>query len=68
MADALENLVVMREREGVALLNDLIQNAENLDRMLAEVEKKAPEVPQLYKERLSQRVAENAGRHKRNNR
>ena len=58
LVDALENLVVMREREGAALLNDLIQNAENLDRMLAEVEKKAPEVPQLYKERLSQRVAE----------
>ena len=58
LKDALDNLVVMREREGAALLNDLIENANILAQMLEEVEKKAPQVPQIYKERLTQRVSE----------
>lgn len=58
LGDALKNLVVMREREGTALLNDLIENANMLAQMLAEVEEKAPQVPQIYKERLTQRVSE----------
>ena len=58
LGEAIDNLVVMREREGAALLNDLLQNADELAQMLAEVEEKAPQVPQIYKERLTQRVAE----------
>lgn len=56
--EGLTGLVKMREREGAALKADLLENIDALIDMLKEVEEKAPQVPQIYKEKLISRVAE----------
>ena len=56
--EALEGLVNMREREGLALKADILGNIDALDEMLKEVEEKAPQVPKMYSEKLGQRVKE----------
>ena len=58
LGQGLDGLVNMREREGRALKKDLLENINLLADMLSEVEKKAPQVPEIYKEKLAQRVAE----------
>ena len=55
---ALGGLVNMREREGEALKGDLLANINLLGEMLSEVAEKAPQVPEIYREKLAQRVAE----------
>ncbi len=58
LEQALEGMIIMREREGEALKQDLLDNINKLDEMLQEVVERAPEVPKVYKEKLTQRVSE----------
>ncbi len=55
---ALSGMITMREREGAALKQDLLDNINILGELLKEVEERAPEIPKVYKDKLTQRVSE----------
>ncbi len=55
---ALERMVEMRDREGLALAAELRKNCEEVSRATGAVEKRAPQVVQGYHDRLRERVAE----------
>lgn len=55
---ALSALVSMRKTEGAALVKDLTLKAENLAKILKEVEERAPKVRELYFVNLKKRVDE----------
>jgi uncharacterized protein (TIGR00255 family) len=56
LAAALDDLVVMREREGVAMAQDLRNNANELEARLVQVEGRMPEVVREHGEMLQKRV------------
>ncbi len=53
---ALTGLCKMRAREGAALKEDMLANITVLEESLKEVEKRAPIVPKMYKEKLLERL------------
>lgn len=54
--EATTSMVAMREREGVALHDDLAGHVAEIDRTLAEVAVRAPIVVDLFQQRLRQRM------------
>ncbi|NLI22016.1 MAG: YicC family protein [Clostridiales bacterium] len=56
--EAFGQLQAMREREGAALAADLAQNLALVEERTAVVAQRAPAVPELYRERLTARLAE----------
>jgi len=56
--EALTSLVAMREREGEALIADLLSHCDSIEAGLAVVEARAPGVVTDYQKRLRQRVAD----------
>ncbi len=55
---AVENLLTMRQTEGVALKTDLIENCGVIERNLAIIAQRAPQVVEDYHEKLRLRVEE----------
>lgn len=55
---ALESLVAMQEREGRVLQEDLLQRICVLGTELAAIEERARELPDLYRERLREKIAQ----------
>lgn len=55
---ALDTVVTMREKEGQTLQKDFLSKIEELEQIVAQIEVKAPQVPQQYAQRLRQRVDE----------
>ena len=55
---AIEKFVVMRRNEGRAMKADLLEKLGNVESMLAEVERHAPETVENYRERLFQKLQE----------
>lgn len=53
---ALDNLNVMREREGAKLAEDMLARVVNVEKLVGCVEERAPLVAQDYKKRLEERV------------
>lgn len=58
---ALDNLGRMRRREGAALARDFRRGLAGLRRLAATVERRAPRVPQAYRQALRRRAAEFGG-------
>lgn len=56
--DALRDVQEMREREGEALKNDLLSRLSALEALHGQIALRAPEVATLYRERLTQKIAE----------
>jgi len=55
---ALDALIKMREIEGEGLRNVLLERADYIDGVVAEIAKRAPEVPKEYKLKLTARIKE----------
>ena len=55
---ALREVVLMREKEGETLKNDLLTHLAALERLAREIETLAPEVPKMYREKLNARLKE----------
>jgi uncharacterized protein (TIGR00255 family) len=56
LAEALETLLFMREREGEKLLEDVISKCDLINGLVKKVEERAPFVVCEYKEKLTQRL------------
>ena len=56
--NAVANLNVMREVEGNALRNDLLNKIDNVEQMLGKVRQYAPQVAEQYREKLRIRIAD----------
>ena len=54
--NALNSLIVMREKEGEGLKNVLIERADYIESIIGEISKRAPEVPREYKTKLEVRI------------
>lgn len=54
--NALNSLIVMREKEGEGLKNVLIERADYIESIIGEISKRAPEVPREYKTKLEARI------------
>lgn len=54
--NALASLVTMRENEGEGLKNILLDRAAYIESMIAEISKRAPEIPNEYKLKLDARI------------
>jgi uncharacterized protein (TIGR00255 family) len=59
---AIDKLIVMRQREGQSLFNDLMKHADLIRASLKEIEKRAPFVIDEYHKRLTNRVNELLGK------
>jgi len=59
---AIEKVSAMRQREGLALRDDLIKHVKAIAKCLADVRARAPQVIQDYHKRLAQRVNELIGK------
>ena len=57
-SQALSDVTAMRNREGAALREDLMLHLDQLARLRDEIEKIAPRVPLMYRERLLSRIKE----------
>ncbi len=55
---AMRGLLLMRETEGNRLYADIIERARHIEKMVKEIEKRAPLVVEEYRERLGNRVKE----------
>lgn len=55
---ALDNLISMKESEGVKLYEDVVSRAENILKQVEFIEKRSPETVKLYRERLEQKIRE----------
>ncbi len=55
---ALDSFIASREQEGEALKADIAQRLDTLEELLAQVEKLAPEMVTLFRQRLLDRLAE----------
>ena len=55
---ALLELSEMRQKEGMTIKDDLLQNINTLDAMLQEIIQNAPQVKDVYKQKMMARVAE----------
>ena len=58
LAQALDALVAMREREGAALARDLEARLATIEALVARVEEASPRTVQHYREKLAERVQE----------
>ena len=58
LKEACERFVEARTREGQHLKEDLLQKLDGLDEKVSQVEKRSPEVVQVYREKLEQKVHE----------
>lgn len=58
LTKALDSLIEMREIEGEGLRNVLLERADFIDSIVAEIAKRAPEVPKEYKLKLEVRIKE----------
>ncbi len=58
LESVLADVVAMREKEGEALLNDLEFHLQQLELLADKIAKKAPQVAQLYRDRLEARLNE----------
>lgn len=58
LAQALEDVNAMREKEGAALLKDLSDHLNQVACLRQEIARLAPRVPMLYQEKLKARLAE----------
>ncbi len=56
LREALQQVAEMREREGDAMARDLTVNLNDIRKHLAEIETRAPQVLQDYKQRITDRV------------
>jgi len=61
LAKALEGLDRMRREEGTAMANDLEKNCTTVAKELDKIEKRAPQVVDNYRERLTERVGRALG-------
>ena len=57
-ATAVKEWNAMKEREGNALLQDLLLRLEMLERALQKIEAKAPDAPLRYRQKLTEKIAE----------
>ena len=55
---AFDRMLEMREQEGANLKQDLLKRAEDIDRMVKEIEMRSPQTVEEYKERLQARMKE----------
>ncbi len=62
LAEALDALVRMREREGERLYRDLAHRLGHLGQLMEEVGARAPLAQEEYRQRVAERIAEMAGR------
>lgn len=58
---AADELIKMRFAEGERLKNDLALHENNLKEIIARIEERAPQVPEEYRQKLTQRIAEMIG-------
>ena len=58
LESVLSDVLHMREKEGAALLDDLEFHLTQLEQLALKIAQKAPQVAQLYRERLEARLAE----------
>ncbi len=58
LESVLADVVAMREKEGEALLSDLEFHLQQLELLACKIDQKAPQVAQLYRERLEARLNE----------
>lgn len=56
MTIALENMVLMREKEGVELKTDMISKLENIETSIFNIVERSPSVVIEYKEKLKERI------------
>lgn len=56
LEDALDNLNVMREREGKKLAYDMLARVKRVEQLVAGIEERAPLVAEDYKKRLQEKV------------
>lgn len=56
--EACEKFVQTREREGANLRDDLLEKLDNLDKKVAKVEERSPEVVRAYREKLENKMHE----------
>lgn len=56
MTIALENMVLMREKEGVELKTDMISKLENIETSILSIVERSPSVVIEYKEKLKERI------------
>jgi len=58
MNDAIDELIAMREKEGISMGEDIEMRLKNIEVFTAGVKERAPLVVEEYREKLTQRVAE----------
>ena len=58
MQEALQGICRMRQREGESLRADLAFHLDALEKLVEQIEVYAPQVPELYRDRLLKRLAE----------
>lgn len=56
--NAVSSLIRMRQTEGEGLKKALLERADVIESMVAEISRRAPEVPKEYKAKLSERIKE----------
>ena len=61
LASAVEDFVAMRLREGERLKENLCARAEAIQKLIAEIEKRTPEIVEEYAKRLQERMTELLG-------
>ena len=61
LTEALAGMTAMRETEGEKLAADLLQRKAAMAGHLAAVKAQAPKIPQMYQEKLQERIAELVG-------
>ena len=49
-------MLEMREQEGANLKQDLLRRADDIDRMVKEIEMRSPQTVEEYKQRLQARI------------
>lgn len=59
--NALKSLIAMRENEGEGLKNDLLSRTFYIEKVLMEIEQRAPDVVKEYKQKLETRIKELLG-------
>ncbi|MDP4179847.1 MAG: YicC/YloC family endoribonuclease [Bacillota bacterium] len=58
LINALESLVTMRQIEGESLKNDLLEKLKYIEKVLSDIELRAPEIVKEYKQKLETRIKE----------
>lgn len=58
LEESLHSLVNMRQNEGKALMDSMLEKADNIRMIVGEIEKRAPEITREYRNRLESRLKE----------